>query len=72
MDEPDDAALLAAEHPAAFGRFYERHVGAVTSYVARRVERTGHTEGREIQKIIRRARARDALVTRRWRRPPKC
>ena len=39
MDEPDDAALLAAEHPAAFGRFYERHVGAVTSYVARRVER---------------------------------
>ncbi|HWI70569.1 MAG TPA: sigma-70 family RNA polymerase sigma factor [Baekduia sp.] len=39
MDDPDDAALLAAEHPAAFGRFYERHVGAVTSYVARRVAR---------------------------------
>jgi RNA polymerase sigma factor (sigma-70 family) len=37
--DPDDATLLAAEHPAAFGRFYERHVGAVTSYVARRVAR---------------------------------
>jgi RNA polymerase sigma-70 factor (ECF subfamily) len=37
--DPDDATLLAAEHPAAFGRFYERHVGAVTSYVARRVGR---------------------------------
>lgn len=37
--EPDDAQLLTAEHPAAFGRFYERHVGAVTAYVARRVAR---------------------------------
>jgi RNA polymerase sigma factor (sigma-70 family) len=36
---PDDATLLAAEHPAAFGRFYERHVGVVTAYVARRVAR---------------------------------
>jgi RNA polymerase sigma factor (sigma-70 family) len=34
---PDDATLLAAEHPAAFGVFYERHVGAVTSYASRRV-----------------------------------
>ena len=34
---PDDAALLAAEHPGAFGRFYARHVGAVTAYVGRRV-----------------------------------
>lgn len=39
MDDPDDATLLAAEHPAAFGRFYERHATAVTSYVARRVAR---------------------------------
>lgn len=37
--QPDDATLLAAEHPGAFGRFYERHVGAVTAYVGRRVAR---------------------------------
>jgi RNA polymerase sigma-70 factor (ECF subfamily) len=37
--DPDDAQLLADEHPAAFGRFYERHVGVVTAYVARRVAR---------------------------------
>jgi RNA polymerase sigma-70 factor (ECF subfamily) len=34
-----DAQLLDADHPAAFGTFYERHVGAVTSYAARRVSR---------------------------------
>jgi RNA polymerase sigma factor (sigma-70 family) len=33
---PDDAALLAAERPGAFGDFYERHVGTVTSYASRR------------------------------------
>jgi RNA polymerase sigma factor (sigma-70 family) len=37
---PDDAQLLAAEHPAAFGRFYERHVGVVAAYVGRRVGAT--------------------------------
>jgi RNA polymerase sigma factor (sigma-70 family) len=37
--DPDDATLLAAEHPAAFGRFYERHAGAVTAYVGARVAR---------------------------------
>lgn len=33
---PSDAQLLEAERPGAFGRFYERHVGAVTAYVGRR------------------------------------
>jgi RNA polymerase sigma factor (sigma-70 family) len=41
--EPDDAQLLGAEHPAAFGRFYERHVGVVTAYAARRVARADLT-----------------------------
>jgi RNA polymerase sigma factor (sigma-70 family) len=39
-----DAQLLDAEHPAAFGTFYERHVGAVTSYAARRVGRGGRAD----------------------------
>jgi RNA polymerase sigma factor (sigma-70 family) len=36
---PDDATLLGADHPVAFGVFYERHLGAVTSYAARRLGR---------------------------------
>jgi RNA polymerase sigma-70 factor (ECF subfamily) len=36
---PTDAQLLAAARPADFGVFYERHVGAVTSYAAHRLGR---------------------------------
>lgn len=34
-----DRELLRSPDPEAFGRFYERHLGAVTAYVARRVLR---------------------------------
>ncbi|WP_026909510.1 RNA polymerase sigma factor [Patulibacter minatonensis] len=38
-DDTPDAVLLASRVPDDFGRFYRRHVGAVTSYVGRRTER---------------------------------
>jgi RNA polymerase sigma factor (sigma-70 family) len=35
--DPEDRILLASLDPEDFGRFYERHVGAVVSFLGRRV-----------------------------------
>jgi RNA polymerase sigma-70 factor (ECF subfamily) len=37
VENADDAALLASPDPNDFGRFYERHVGAVVSFLGPRV-----------------------------------
>lgn len=37
VESAEDAALLASRDPDDFGRFYERHVGAVVSYLGPRV-----------------------------------
>lgn len=37
IEEAEDAALLGSRDPSDFGRFYERHVGAIVSYLGRRV-----------------------------------
>lgn len=36
-DRPSDAGLLASGKASDFGEFYDRHLGAVTSFVGRRV-----------------------------------
>src|SRR3954467_14936808 len=40
---PTDAELLRSRDPEQFGVFYERNVGALTSYVARRSPRADLT-----------------------------
>jgi RNA polymerase sigma factor (sigma-70 family) len=37
--KPSDAGLLASRKPSDFGVFYDRHLGAVTAFVGRRVRR---------------------------------
>lgn len=37
MEDDEDAVLLASRDPNDFGRFYERHVGAVVAFLGRRV-----------------------------------
>ena len=37
VENAEDAALLASRDPNDFGRFYERHVGAVVSFLGPRV-----------------------------------